>query len=65
MSFKDHYVQLGNSQSVLRDRIISELEITVKTFYNKLHADSWSALERAKVEEITLDHYSKLNYQAS
>lgn len=60
MSFKDHYVKLGVLQSELRARIVSELEITEKTFYNKLHADSWSALERAKVVEITSKHFLKL-----
>lgn len=61
MSFKDYYVELGNTQSELRDTILAELEITKKTFYNKLNADSWSSLERAKVEEITKKHFSDLN----
>ncbi|WP_372934416.1 hypothetical protein [Mariniphaga sediminis] len=63
MSFKDHYIQLGTTQSELRIKILSELEITPKTFNIKLHADSWSAIERAKVEEITESHFNNLIYQ--
>lgn len=60
MSFKDYYEAVGNLKNELRNIIIGELEISVKTFYNKMTADSWSSLERAKIDELYKSHVNDL-----
>ncbi|MDA3943677.1 MAG: hypothetical protein PF694_09085 [Bacteroidetes bacterium] len=60
MSFKDHYSQLDKLQSEIRTEIISELDISRKTFYNRLNNDSWNKLERIAIEKILDRHISRV-----
>lgn len=49
MSFKDYYQEKKNGHSQLRDEICELLEISLKTFYNRLADDSWTRLERQAI----------------
>lgn len=60
MSFKDYWESVGNLKQELRNIIIKTLEISEKTFYNKMTADSWSSLERAKIQELYQSHVQDL-----
>lgn len=60
MSFKDYYTNLDQLQSEIRDEIVAELDISTKTFYNRLNKDSWTKLERAAIDRIMQNHISKL-----
>jgi hypothetical protein len=60
MSFKDYYSKLDQIQSEIRDEIVAELDISTKTFYNRMNKDSWTKLERAAIDRIIQNHISKL-----
>lgn len=49
MSFKDYYFSL---KSNLREKICCKLEISEKTFYNKLRDDSFDNPQRVIIAEI-------------
>jgi hypothetical protein len=55
MSLKDYYKLLGNVQSDFKDKVLEALEISEKTFYNRLNADKWTNIERDKIAQITND----------
>lgn len=46
MSFKDHYISIKTSHAKLRDDICRLLEISEKTFYNRMADDSWTYPEK-------------------
>jgi len=52
MSLRDYYQLLGSVQSDFKKKVLEALEISDKTFYNRLTSDSWTALERKKILEI-------------
>jgi len=52
INFTDYYKSFFTIQGELRERICAKLEISLKTFYNKINADSWSAIEREAIEKI-------------
>lgn len=60
MNFKDYYSFVDGIQKELRTKIMEKLEISQKTFYNKINADSWTAIEREKVEEIFQQHITSV-----
>ena len=53
LSLPDYLEELKGLQVKTRDKIISELGISLKTFYNKLNNDSFSPLEKTKISELT------------
>ena len=55
LSFADYYKSLSELQGELRNRICSKLEISYKTFYNKINQDSWSGIERTAIDQIIKD----------
>lgn len=61
MSFKDYYSLVDTIKVDLRYKIMAALEISEKTFYNKLNSDNWTALEREKIDQIFTSHISDLN----
>jgi hypothetical protein len=61
MSFKDYYSGLDKVQSEIRDEIVEELGISLKTFYNKLNFDRWSTLERAAIDRIMQNHLERIS----
>lgn len=60
MSFKDYYSGLDKVQSEIRNEIVEELGISLKTFYNKLNFDKWSPLERAAIDKIMQKHVKQI-----
>jgi len=56
MSFLAYYEYSGTLRILLRDRIIEVLEISLPTFYNKLKDDTWSTIERQKIDEVYHEH---------
>jgi hypothetical protein len=60
MSFLDYYQLVGNIQFLLREKVMEELEISYGTFFNKMRNDSWSAVEREKIQQIYSDHITEL-----
>ena len=60
MSFIDYYELSEKLKAALRDEIMKALDISQKSFYNKLKDDSWSALEREKLEQVYKTHISTL-----
>jgi len=61
ISFAAYYSFVDTIKNDLRSKISEALEISSKTFYNKLNADSWSNIERVKIEEIFQEHLNNLN----
>lgn len=61
ISFQDYYKGLAELQGDLRNRICTKLEITPKTFYNKINADSWSTLEREAIEKIVDEIHNEIS----
>jgi len=53
MSFKDYYSSLKNLHVELRDKICEKLEISEKTFYNKLNDDSFDYPQKLVISMIT------------
>jgi hypothetical protein len=60
MSFIDYYELIDKLKPSLRDEIIKALGIKIKTFYNKMNHDSWSQLEREKLEQVYHEHINVL-----
>ncbi len=52
ISFKAHYEYLIKGASELRERICRELNITRRTFYNKLSNNSFSNPEKLIIAQI-------------
>lgn len=52
MSFKNYYSSLKNQHVELRDRICKALDITQKTFYNKLNDDSFDYPQKLVISKI-------------
>ncbi len=52
LNFSDYYKTLSELQSDLRNKVCDKLEISSKTFYNKINADSWSTIEREAIARI-------------
>lgn len=50
MSFKDYYLSLKSS---LREEICSKLEISEKTFYNKMNDNSFDHPQKVVISQIT------------
>jgi hypothetical protein len=53
MSFRNYYNVLKNQHVELRDRICKALDISVKTFYNKLNDDSFDYPQKLVISKIT------------
>ena len=53
MSLKDYYRLLGSIQSEFKEKVLEALEISEKTFYNRLNSDKFSTIEREKIAQIT------------
>lgn len=60
MNFLDYYELTDKLKPALRDEIIKALDISQKSFYNKLKDDRWTKLEREKLEQIYSKHVSDL-----
>jgi len=52
MSFKDYYTSLKNQHVELRDKICEVLDITPKTFYNKLNDDTFDYPQKVVIAQI-------------
>lgn len=52
MSFKEYYSDLKGLQAEMKNRIIERLEITDKTFYNRLNNNQWKKHELELIEKI-------------
>lgn len=60
LNFSDYYKNLSELQPDLRNRICDKLEISYKTFYNKINADSWSTVEREAIAKIVEEFKTSL-----
>lgn len=56
MSFLDYYQLSGQIQAALRGEIMKALEISKATFFYKVKADSWTEIEREKIQQIYQKH---------
>lgn len=65
MNFKDYYKRLSEAQIELRERVKKGLDISDKTFYNRLNADSWSDVEREFIQTAIQDISNDLKNLAS
>lgn len=65
MSFKDYYLKLDKLQNEIRKKVIDSLEISEKTFYNRLNADGWTAIEREKIDQIIQEHLNEFTLNSS
>ena len=61
MSFKDYYKSLSEIQYDLKSRVMSKLEISEKTFYNKMNDESWSPVEIEAIESIKVEMAKNLS----
>lgn len=60
MSFRDYYELSTKLTSTLREEIIRKLNISYRTYYNKLNNDSWTPAERQMLDSIYTDHINTL-----
>ncbi len=60
-SLKEYFETVSKIKDELRSRTMQELQISYATFYNKLRLDSWSAIEREKIQQILKEHFADLN----
>lgn len=60
MSFLDYYQLSGQTQTALREEIMKALQISKATFFNKVKNDSWTDIEREKVQQVYQEHVSIL-----
>jgi len=60
MSFLDYYKLSGQIQAALREEIMKALEISKATFFNKVRKDSWSEVEREKIQQLYKKHVNIL-----
>lgn len=60
MSFRDYYELSTKLTSALREEIIRKLNISYRTYYNKLNNDSWTPAERQMLDAIYIDHINTL-----
>jgi hypothetical protein len=60
MSFVDYYQLSGSIQKALRGEIMKALEISYATFFNKVRNDSWSDIEREKINQVYHRHINIL-----
>jgi len=61
MSFKDYYKSLSEIQYDLKSRVINKLNISEKTFYNKMNDESWSQVEIEAIESIKVEMAKNLS----
>jgi hypothetical protein len=60
ISFTNYWENLGNLKNDLRNKIMDEMEISNKTFYNRVNKDDWTILEREKLQEILNNHIDSI-----
>ena len=60
MSFRTYYNELKNQHVELRDRICEVLDISTKTFYNKLNDDSFDYPQKLVIAQMTGMEIEKL-----
>ena len=60
MSCRDYYELSTKLTSALREEIIRKLNISYRTYYNKLNNDSWTPAERQMLDAIYTDHINTL-----
>ncbi len=61
LNFTDYYKSYSESQGELRRRICDRLEISFKTFYNKMNGNSWTTIELEAIEKIVNDLNTELS----
>ena len=61
LNFSDYYKNLSELQGALRNKVCDKLEISYKTFYNKINADSWSFIEREAIACIVEEFNTSLS----
>jgi len=49
MSFKDHYSTIKNTPKNFRGEICRLLQISEKTFYNRMENNSWTSPEKVSI----------------
>ena len=60
LNFSDYYKTLSELQGELRNKVCDKLEISLKTFYNKINADSWNTIEREAIAKIVEEFNTNL-----
>jgi len=60
MSFRTYYNELKNKHVELRDQICEVLDISTKTFYNKLNDDSFDYPQKLVISQMTGMEIEKL-----
>lgn len=60
MNFADYYKNVSELQAELRSLVCSKLDISLKTFYNRINDDSWSDMERATIDKVVLEFNTKI-----
>lgn len=61
ISFTDYYKQFAELQSDLRKLVCEKLNISEKTFYNKINADSFNDLERTAIAKVVNEFNCQLS----
>jgi hypothetical protein len=61
LNFSDYYKNLSELQGDLRNKVCDKLEISYKTFYNKINSDAWSNIEREAIAKIVEEFNSNLS----
>jgi len=61
LNFSDYYKNLSELQADLRSKVCDKLEISYKTFYNKINSDSWSTIEREAIAKIVEEFNNSLS----
>lgn len=61
LNFSDYYKNLSELQADLRNKVCDKLEISYKTFYNKINSDSWSTIEREAIAKIVDEFNTSLS----
>ena len=65
MSFRNYYNVLKNQHVELRNKICQALDISTKTFYNKLNDDSFDYPQKLVISQITEMNIDELFPQTS
>ncbi len=61
MNFSDYYKSFTELTGTLKKRVCEKLQISEKTFYNRVKNNSWSLLEQEAVDTIVKEIQDELS----
>jgi hypothetical protein len=53
MTFEDYFFKLKTSHLAFRDKVCTELDISIETFYLKKKKNSWNAHQREVISKVS------------